>query len=145
MRYRYTSFLSSKSSVCMQLTTSGKSIDTSLPTVIAAMTFLTASFFLDLSKLRRSSLNSWISPACYDLLSPLWSIFPETNPMVASSYLQLANLSWWWQSIYCLTCCEIAVMVKQTSSSFGSSDVKLKDSQDPVVEEPAGNPKGVLV
>ena len=48
---------------CMQLTTSGNSIETSLPTVMAAMTFLTASFFLDLSTLCRSSLNSRISPA----------------------------------------------------------------------------------
>jgi hypothetical protein len=38
MQYRYTSFFSSKLSVCMQFTTSGKRVDTSLPTVMAAIT-----------------------------------------------------------------------------------------------------------
>lgn len=38
MAYKYTSFFSSMSSVCMQLMMSGNSGDTSLPTVMAAMT-----------------------------------------------------------------------------------------------------------
>ena len=48
--------------VWMQLTTSVKSITTSLPTVMAAMTFLTASFFFSIFGLASSSLSSWISP-----------------------------------------------------------------------------------
>jgi len=47
----------------MQLTTSVKSIDTSLPTVMAAMTFFTASFFFSIFGLLSSSRSSWISPA----------------------------------------------------------------------------------
>ena len=48
--------------VWMQLSTSVKSIETSLPTVIAAMTFLTASFFFSIFGLASSSLSSPISP-----------------------------------------------------------------------------------
>ena len=48
--------------VWMQLTTSVKSITTSFPTVMAAMTFLTASFFFSIFGLASSSLSSWISP-----------------------------------------------------------------------------------
>jgi hypothetical protein len=48
--------------VWMQLTTSVKSMTTSLPTVMAAMTFLTASFFFSILGLESSSLSSWISP-----------------------------------------------------------------------------------
>lgn len=42
----------------MQFTTSGKSMLTSLPTVIAAMTFFTLSFFRLRSSDRSSSLSS---------------------------------------------------------------------------------------
>ena len=49
--------------VWMQLSTSVNSIETSLPTVIAAMTFLTASFFFSILGLASSSLSSPISPA----------------------------------------------------------------------------------
>ena len=45
------------------MTTSVKSITTSLPTVIAAITFFTASFFFSIFGLASSSLSSWISPA----------------------------------------------------------------------------------
>ena len=41
----------------------GKRGLTSLPTVMAAITFFTASFFLDLSRALSSCLSSWISPA----------------------------------------------------------------------------------
>ena len=34
-----------------------------MPTVMAAMTFFTASFFFDLSTAHSSCLSSWISPA----------------------------------------------------------------------------------
>lgn len=53
----------------MLFTTAGKSMETSLPTVMAAMTFFTASFFLIRSSEASSSLSSWISPA---LLSCGW-------------------------------------------------------------------------
>lgn len=39
-----------------------RSLPLTLPTVIAAITFLTASFLRPLSRERRSSRNSWISP-----------------------------------------------------------------------------------
>ena len=90
IKYKQTSFFSSKLSVCMQFTTSGnralqnqntfttlealfsfsckaKSKQrlvylTSLPTVMLAITFLTASFFFSFLSLLSSALSSKISP-----------------------------------------------------------------------------------
>lgn len=56
------SFFNSRFGVCMHWTISGKREDTSLPTVIAAMTFFTACFCTSKSVRRSSSRHSAISP-----------------------------------------------------------------------------------
>ena len=83
---------------CIQLTTSGNSIETSLPTVIAAMTFLTASFLFDLSELCSSDLNSRISPAGQNVA---WSYaIPRSNCALSKPNTEHSDLFWWRQSIF---------------------------------------------
>ena len=76
IKYRYTSFFNSRVSLWIQLITSGNSIDTSVPIVIAAITHFIASVTSDAFKLWSCFFHSPTSPFFEELKNRL--SFPRT-------------------------------------------------------------------